>query len=109
MFDWVKEFPCAVTVCDTDGVVLYQNQKSEATFSAYGSFVGKNLKDCHQPQSWATIQRLLAENVSNVYTIEKAGVKKLIYQTPWYSNGKVMGLVELSVELPNEVPNYVRG
>ena len=38
----------------------------------------------------------------------KAGVKKLIYQTPWYENGEFRGLVELSMEIPFEMPHYVR-
>ena len=108
MFDWAKELSCAVTVCDADGVVLYQNQKSKTTFAAFGEMVGKNLKECHKPQSWEVIERLLSENVSNVYTIEKKGVKKMIYQTPWYRDGKVSGLVELSMELPLEVPHHIR-
>jgi len=109
MFDWAKELSCAVTVCDTSGVVLYQNNKSKATFSDYGDLMGKSLKDCHKPQSWETIQRLLSERATNVYTIEKGNVKKLISQTPWYLDGQVAGLVELSVELPHEMLHYVRG
>jgi transcriptional regulator with PAS, ATPase and Fis domain len=108
MFDWAKELSCAVTVCDTNGVVLYQNDKSKATFSADGEMVGKSLKDCHKPESWASIQRLMNEEKGNCYTIEKKGVKKLIHQTPWYGNGKVAGLVEISIEIPFEMPHHVR-
>ena len=108
MFDWVKELSCAVTVCDTDGVVLYQNEKSRTTFASYGNMVGRNLKDCHKPESWEFIQRLLHEGLSNSYTVEKKGLKKLIHQTPWYINGKVAGLVELSIELPEALPHYIR-
>jgi len=108
MFDWAKELACAVTVCDVQGVVLYQNNKSKTTFAAYGEMIGKNLKECHNPQSWATIQQLLCEDVSNSYTIEKAGIKKMIHQTPWYHEGKVAGLVELSIELPKEMPHCIR-
>ena len=39
---------------------------------------------------------------------EKNGVKKLIYQTPWYENGEFMGLVEFSLEIPFEMPHYIR-
>ena len=44
----------------------------------------------------------------NVYTIEKAGVKKLIYQAPWYRGGEYAGVVELSVEIPFQMPHFVR-
>jgi transcriptional regulator with PAS, ATPase and Fis domain len=109
MLDWAKELSgAAITVCDADGIVLYQNEKSKSTFAAYGNLLGKSLKDCHKPTSWATIQRLITENVSNTYTIEKNGIKKLIHQAPWYKDGKVAGLVEFSIELPLELPHHIR-
>ena len=46
---------------------------------------------------------------TNVYTIEKKGVKKLIYQTPWYVEGEFMGFMELSMEIPFEMKHRVRG
>ena len=50
----------------------------------------------------------MEEHATNAYTIEKNGVKKLIYQTPWYENGEFMGLVEFSLEIPFEMPHYIR-
>jgi len=35
-------------------------------------------------------------------------VKKLIYQGPWFQDGKYGGLVELSLEIPMEMPHFVR-
>jgi len=43
-----------------------------------------------------------------VYTIEKKGIKKLIYQAPWYENGEFSGVVELSIPIPFEMPHYIR-
>ena len=40
--------------------------------------------------------------MTNCYTIEKNGRRKLIYQAPWYEGGRYMGLVELAIELPGE-------
>jgi hypothetical protein len=54
------------------------------------------------------VQELLTSGRSNVYTIEKGGIKKLIYQSPWYENGKYAGLVELSLPIPKEMPHFVR-
>ena len=45
----------------------------------------------------------------NIYTIEKRGVRKLIYQTVWRREGRIGGLVEFSLEIPAELPHYVRG
>jgi len=44
----------------------------------------------------------------NVYTIEKLGQKKLIYQTVWTKKGEVAGLLELSLPIPFELPHFVR-
>mgnify|MGYP000371069624 CR=1 FL=1 len=41
--------------------------------------------------------------------VEKNGVKKLIYQTPWYQDGKYSGFVELALEIPFQMPHFVRG
>jgi hypothetical protein len=51
---------------------------------------------------------MLATGQANVYTIEKDGVKKLIYQAPWYREGEYAGFVEISLEIPAEMPHFVR-
>jgi len=109
-FAWVREFPGAVTVCDREGIILEMNEKSARTFEADGgaALVGKNLFDCHPEPSRTRLRDLLAAGRANVYTIEKKGVKKLIYQSPWYENGVYRGFVELSLEIPFEMPHFVR-
>ena len=76
---------CAITVCDLDGVVTYQNTRSREI-----------------------INRLIANGENNSYTIQKGALRKLIYQTPWYESGDVAGLVEFSLEIPDEMPHYIR-
>ncbi len=100
-----NELDCAVTACDTEGTVLYQNRRSVAV---NGDVRGRSLIPCHNARSREIIARLLAEGGRNVYTIEKRGVRKLIYQTVWREADEVRGLVEFSMELPDELPHYVR-
>ncbi|WP_302604718.1 PAS sensor protein [uncultured Alistipes sp.] len=102
---WNDELDCAVTVCDTEGVVLYQNLRSR---EVNGDVQGRSLIPCHNERSRAIIRRLLDEGGRNVYTIQKRGVRKLIYQTAWRQNGVVGWLVEYSMELPDPMPHYVR-
>ena len=102
---WNDELDCAVTVCDTEGVVLYQNRRSR---EVNGDVQGRSLIPCHNERSQAIIRRLRDEGGRNVYTIQKRGVRKLIYQTAWRQNGVVGGLVEYSMELPDPMPHYVR-
>jgi len=109
--DFLKETPFAVTVCDNDGIIVYMNDKASATWEARGgaSLIGKSLYDCHGERATAMIKNMLATGSTNAYTILKNGQKKLIYQSPWHKDGKVAGLIELSIVIPEEMPHFVRG
>ncbi len=91
-------------------MLLELNDKAAATLEKDGgrSLIGKNILDCHPEDARAKTQALLSSQTKNVYTIEKNGVRKLIFQSPWYRNGKFAGLVELSLEIPSELPHHVR-
>ncbi len=108
--DWFHEFPGAITVCDRDGIIVDINERSQNMFQeANGqSLIGKNLLDCHPPAARAKVEEMLKTGEKNVYTIEKKGIHKLIYQSPWYKDGKVAGLVEISLEIPEEMPHFIR-
>ncbi len=103
--DYFKEINSAVTVCDTEGVVLYQNEKSVAV---NGDVRGRSMIPCHSERSREIIRRLIEDGGTNVYTIEKKGVHKLICQTVWREDREVRGLVEFSIETPSDMPHYVR-
>lgn len=107
---WVRELGAAVTVCDQDGVIVEMNDRSAKTFEREGgrALLGRSLLDCHTEPSRTKLLELLATRGTNAYTIEKDGVKKLIYQTPWYRDGEYQGLVELSLPIPFEMPHFVR-
>lgn len=108
---WIKEFPAAVTITDPDGFILEMNDKAAETFAKDGgrALIGKNMFDCHPDPARGKLERLMDGRQVNVYTIEKNGVKKLIYQSPWYLNGEYAGFVEISLEIPFEMPHFVRG
>jgi transcriptional regulator with PAS, ATPase and Fis domain len=109
--DWIKEFPAAITVCDAEGIILEMNDKAAKTFAADGGrkLIGSNMLDCHPEPARTKTERLLSSRERNVYTIEKNGVKKMIYQSPWYKNGEYAGFVELSLEIPfGDLPHFVR-
>jgi len=110
MENWKDGVNFAITVCDAEGKVTEMNAKAAAAFARHGgnALIGKSLLDCHSERSRDMIKRMLAENFSNAYTIEKNGVKKMIYQTPWLKDGKPAGLVEISFEIPSTLPHHVR-
>ena len=107
---WIKEFPGAITVCDADGIIIEMNDRSAQAFEKEGGYdlIGTNLLDCHPDPARGKLERLMNQQVSNVYTIEKSGRKKLIYQTPWYEHGQYAGFVEIAFEIPAELPHFIR-
>ena len=36
------------------------------------------------------------------------GKKKIIYQAPWMENGKHMGIIELALPIPSDMPHFIR-
>jgi PAS domain-containing protein len=107
---WVREFRGAVTVCDPAGVVLEMNDAAALVFEADGgrALIGRNILDCHPEPARIQLEEMLARREPNVYSIEKRGVKKLIYQVPWHRDGEYAGFLELSLEIPFEMPHFVR-
>ncbi len=104
----LNEVPFAITICDRDGVVVDLNLKSKETFAKYGDLIGKSLFDCHPPKASEILREMLEKQNVNAYTIEKNGVKKLIYQSPFYEDGEFAGYVELSLVIPENMPHFVR-
>ena len=108
--DWLKEINAAVTICDNQGIIVYMNEKSEQVFKNDGgkNLIGSNLFGCHPEPALTKLKEMLADGSTNVYTIEKNGKKKIICQTPWVNENVVGGLIEISFDIPNEMPHFIR-
>jgi hypothetical protein len=109
-WDWIENFDGAVTVCDLSGVVQQMNEKSAEIYRKYGGrdLIGRTLTDCHPEPARTRLLQLLDSGESNIYTTEKNGIKKLIYQVPWIQAGRRSGIVELILQIPAEMPNFLR-
>lgn len=107
---WLEEMPAAIVVCDANGVIIYMNMQAAADFKDYGGreLIGQNVLACHPPAAKEKMLKLLTKEQANVYTIEKKGVRKIVYQAPWYQNGNYRGLIEISFVLPPSLPHFVR-
>jgi transcriptional regulator with PAS, ATPase and Fis domain len=107
---WVQEFSGAITVTDREGKILEMNARSVKTFEKDGGekLIGTNVLDCHPEPSRTKLRDIMDNRKTNVYTIEKAGIKKLIYQAPWYEAAKYGGVIELVLEIPFQMPHFVR-
>ena len=108
--DYFENADVAVTICGKDGTILDMNAKSKRTFIKPGEpeIIGKNVLDCHPEPARSLLADMLEDPRTNVYTVEKEGVKKLIFQTPWYDGDEYAGFMELSMVLPEVIPNRVR-
>ena len=107
IFDYFEHIDFAVTICDKDGIVVYQNEKSREND---GSVIGRNLFKCHSEKSNEKIRHMIATGDNNTYEIIKHGKRFLIRHSPWYDteNGSLAGLIELSIPLPDEYPTFNR-
>ena len=108
--DWLKEINAAVTICDNNGIIVYMNENSEQVFENDGgkNLIGSNLFGCHPEPALTKLKEMLADGSTNVYTIEKEGKKKIIYQTPWFDENTLGGLIEISFNIPDEMPHFIR-
>ncbi|MGE3062115.1 MAG: PAS domain-containing protein [bacterium] len=107
--NFIKESDFGLTICDKEGVIIYMNDKAKIIFRNYGDdLIGKSLFDCHPEPAKSKLREMLKSETKNVYTIEKNGIKKMIYQMPLYESGAYAGFYELSLEIPMNMPHFKR-
>ncbi len=108
--NFLNETDFAITVCDENGLITFMNKKSIETFQADGGqkLMGTNVLDCHPEPSKTQLKGMLENRTKNVYTIEKKGQKKMIYQSPLFDSGEFKGFIELSLIVPEEMKHFKR-
>lgn len=106
-FDYLETVAFSATVCDCEGIVLYQNAVARAND---GDVIGKNLYDCHQPKTAMMIKQMIQSGSPNTYEIIRNGKRRFVHQTPWYSgeSGAVAGLIEIAINVPAVYPVHNR-
>jgi transcriptional regulator with PAS, ATPase and Fis domain len=107
---WVEEFPGAVIVCNAEGTIVEMNAKAIQNYQDQGGrdLIGKDIYACHPEPARTRLHEMMAAQKPNIYTTEKNGAHKLIYQCPWTEGGIFRGFIELSLALPAEMPHFVR-
>jgi transcriptional regulator with PAS, ATPase and Fis domain len=108
--EWIEKLDGNVIVSDAQGRIIYMNERALLQYEKDGgsSLIGKDLLECHSKSSRKKIMEIMTTGQKNVYTIEKQGQKKIIYQTPWFAEGEFRGIVELSLAIPSEMPHFIR-
>ncbi len=108
---WIEGLEAAATVTDRRGTILAMNARARELFAGDGggALVGKSVFDCH-PEPARTKTRALHESPSpNHYTIRKRGLRKIVHQLPWFEGGRFAGVVEISLPIPEDLPEFDRG
>ncbi|MDN4753179.1 PAS domain-containing protein [Porphyromonadaceae bacterium W3.11] len=109
MIKYFDEADVAITICDKDGKIIEMNKQSrEVNLKPGQELIGQQVLDCHPEPARSMLKSMMDNQEKHVYTIDKKGRKKLIYQIPWYEEGEYMGFIELSMVIPSEMPHYVR-
>lgn len=107
---WIKSFPASIVVCDAKGIIIEMNDQAIDSFQDKGGkrLIGSYVLECHSEPARSKLKEMLKNHTANIYTIEKNGLKKLIYQIPWYQDKTYAGFVELSLPIPYEMPHFIR-
>ncbi len=110
-YEWVEEFPGEILVCDRQGILLEMNAEAEELFKAEGgtALLGTNVLDCHPEPSRTKLIDMLKNQISNAYTNHENSQKRFFFQAPWTKDGIFAGFVEISFEVPEAIPHFIRG
>ncbi len=107
---WVRELPAEIMVCDTIGIIVEMNDEAGVLFEEDGGsgLLGSNVLDCHPEPSRAKLEGMLDRQTTNTYFNTENGGKRFFFQSPWYKGGHYAGFVEVSFEVPEEIPHFIR-
>jgi len=107
---WYEAFPGAITVTDENGIIVNMNAESRNREEMQLGFdlIGQNAITCHKEPTQSKVRKLYENQAFNIYSITKNGKKQLVYQAPYFVEGKFSGIVEMVLDLPNDVPHFDR-
>ncbi|MCF8129179.1 MAG: PAS domain-containing protein [Deltaproteobacteria bacterium] len=103
IFDNIK---VAMVVSDPDLNVTYANERCKEVFKALlneEDFVGKNMRECHKPETIETISALYEEyrekkKSLDYYTMDIPDGKATVVNVPFYDGDTFAGVVEFVFE-----------
>lgn len=108
--NWMNQVAAAITVADATGRITEMNPASIATFAADGGakLIGSDVLACHPEPSRSKLAAMYEQRQPNHYTIRKNGRKKIIHQLPLFENGAFQGYIEISIPIPDQLPQFDR-
>ena len=67
-----------------------------------------NVLACHPEPSRSKLEGMLDKQTANAYFNTENGEKRFFFQSPWYKEGRYAGFVEISFEVPENIPHFIR-
>ena len=103
---WFRGFPGSITVTDAKGIILQMNKKAAESYRDGGGYelIGKSAINCHEEPVRQTVQKMYDEPAMRIYTTRENGQKILVTHAPIFSDSGFMGIVELVIAIPEEIP-----
>lgn len=104
---WFKRFPGSITITDANGIILEMNDKAAESYRDGGGYelIGKSAINCHEEPTRQTVQKMYDEPAMRIYSTRENGQKILVTHAPVFSDGGFMGIVELVINIPEEIPH----
>ena len=90
----------SVVLCDLEHTIVYMNPASQKNYAKLGYLIGKNLLDCHNPDSQEKIKKVVAwflESEANnmIHTFKNEKQNKDVYMVALRDeNKKLIGYYE---------------
>ena len=94
----------------TGGLILEMNAGAEVLFAEDGGrgLLGTNVLGCHVQPTLAKLEGMLEKQITNSYFNTENGEKRFFFQSPWYQDGRYAGFVEISFDVPQIIPHFIR-
>jgi hypothetical protein len=100
----------AFTVTDENGIIVNMNAVSGGGLEMQVGFdlIGHNAITCHKEPTRSKVRKIYKEQIINIYSITFNGQKQMVYQAPYFTDGKFSGIVEMVLDLPENTPLFDR-
>jgi DUF438 domain-containing protein len=99
----LDSLPCDLSFADEDDVLLYWTGDTYKTCD--GRFIGRDVRDCHPPESMATLESILREfkagtrDVAEGWGEENGRFKLTRYTAVRDADGVYRGILEVNMDL----------
>ena len=70
--------------------------------------IGHNAITCHKEPTQSKMRKIYKEQKFNFYSITLNGQKQMVYQAPYFIDGKFSRIVEMVLDLPENTPHLDR-